>query len=194
MNNNNGGIPNSLLVLDGKNWIRWNKPIQSLFGFHETFEVVTNGIHMLAINAIDAQRVNHRDAKKKDCKALFCIQLAVDSPDIGQISHVESSKEAWDVLVKYYEGDSNNLETLKLEYLNGSLEAHELRIIERKGVQDSTHAPQAQTWKKHDVSNKFRGKTKSKKSWLNPQKHKVDSESSKRGEGTSTNKEEKKGV
>lgn len=30
--------------------------------------------------------------------------------------------------------ESNNLGTLKLEILVGSLEAHELRIVERKGV------------------------------------------------------------
>lgn len=90
--------------------------------------------------------------------------------------------------------ESSNLETLKLEDLTGSCEAHELRIVERKGVQDSIQALQAQTWKKHGGSNKFRGKTQSKNSWSNPQKHLVDSESPKRGEGTLTNKEEKKGV
>jgi hypothetical protein len=36
--------------------------------------------------------------------------------------------------------ESNNLETLKLEDLVGSLEAHEIRIFERKGVQDSIQA------------------------------------------------------
>lgn len=30
--------------------------------------------------------------------------------------------------------ESNNIETLKLEDLVGSLEVHEIRIIERKGV------------------------------------------------------------
>lgn len=95
-----------------------------------------------------------------------------------------------------------NLETLKLEDLVGSLYAHEMRIFERKSVQDSIQALQAQTWKKHDGSKKFKGKrdkTRIKKSWLNPQKHKVDdmpSKSSKRGEGNSyqKDKEEKKGV
>jgi hypothetical protein len=36
--------------------------------------------------------------------------------------------------------ESNNLETLKLEDLVGSLEAHEIRIFERNGVQDSIQA------------------------------------------------------
>lgn len=60
--------------------------------------------------------------------------------------------------------ESNNLETLKLEDLTGLLEAHELRIVERKGVQDSIQTLQAQTWKKHDSSNKSICKNQSKKS------------------------------
>lgn len=49
--NGTNGIPNSLSILDGKNWIRWRKHMQSLFSFHETLEVVTNGIPELAGNA-----------------------------------------------------------------------------------------------------------------------------------------------
>lgn len=113
MNRNNGGILNSLPIFDGKNSIQWNKQIQSLFGFHEILEVVTNGIHVLAANATDVQRVIHKDAKKKDYEALFCIQSAVDSTNFDRISHVESSKEAWDVLVKYYEG-SEKVKGVKL--------------------------------------------------------------------------------
>jgi hypothetical protein len=36
--------------------------------------------------------------------------------------------------------ESNNLETQKLEDLVGSLEEHEIRIFESKGVQDSIQA------------------------------------------------------
>ena len=38
---------------------------------------------------------------------------------------------------------SNQLETLKLEGLVCSLEAHDIRIVKRKGVQDSIQALQA---------------------------------------------------
>ena len=78
--------------------------------------------------------------------------------------------------------ESNNLETTKVEDLVGSLEAYELRIFERKGVQDSIQALQAQSWKKDGGSNKFKGKfdkTHSKKSWSNPHKNKVEDRSSK---------------
>ncbi|XP_058783325.1 uncharacterized protein LOC131658001 [Vicia villosa] len=95
--------------------------------------------------------------------------------------------------------ESNQLETLKLEDLVGSLEAREIRIVERKGVQDSIQALQAQLWKKNGGSNKFKGKfdkTQGKKSWSNPHKHQVkdkSSESSKRGGGNyRKDKEDKK--
>lgn len=51
--------------------------------------------------------------------------------------------------------ESSDLSTMKLEKLVGSLEARELRIIERRGVQESIQALQAQTWKKHSGSRKF---------------------------------------
>lgn len=54
--------------------------------------------------------------------------------------------------------ESNILETLKLEDLDGSLEAHGIRIVERTGVQDSIQALHAQAWKRHDGSEKFKGK------------------------------------
>lgn len=54
--------------------------------------------------------------------------------------------------------ESNNLETMKLRDLVGSLEAHEMRFVERKGVQDSIQALQTETWKKHGGSTKFKGK------------------------------------
>ena len=171
--------------------------------------MVANGVPALGEDATEAQRTAHKDAKKKDCKAAFYIQSAVDATNFDRISHAESAKEAWDILVNYYEGgekvkvvklqtlcqqyellsmgedekiaeyvskvqklvhlmkgygetltdkmivenvmctltshfdhvivaiqESNNLETLKLEDLVGSLEAHEIRIVERKGVQD----------------------------------------------------------
>lgn len=79
---------------------------------------------------------------------------------------------------------------------------HEIRIIERKRVQDSIQALHAQSWKKSGDSNKFKGKinkNRGKKFWSNPHKNKVDdraSESSKRGKGNfyRKDKEEKKGV
>ncbi|XP_050920350.1 uncharacterized protein LOC127137984 [Lathyrus oleraceus] len=142
----------------------------------------------------------------KQMKSLFEFHetLEVVNNDVSKL--VENATDAQRVTNKEAKKkesiqESNNHETLKLEDLVGSLEAHDIRIVERKGVQDSIQALQTQAWNKHCGSNKFKGKgdkTQSKKSWLNPQKHKVGdkaSESSKRGEGKSYQKyKEKKGV
>lgn len=88
------GIPNSLPILDGKNWVRWRKQMQSLFGFQETLKLITNGILELAQNVNDAQRVTHNDTKKKDCKVAFHIQSAVDATNFDLISHAELEKDA----------------------------------------------------------------------------------------------------
>src|SRR4051812_9918801 len=100
--NGTNGIPNLLPMLDGKNWIQWRKQMQSLFGFHETLEVVTEGVLAMAANASYAQKIAHNEAKKKDCKAAYCIQTEVDTTNFDNISHGESGKEAWDILIKYY--------------------------------------------------------------------------------------------
>ena len=54
--------------------------------------------------------------------------------------------------------ESSNLEILKLEDFIGLFEAHEMRIIERKSVQDWIQDLQARTWKKYGGSNNFKGK------------------------------------
>ena len=68
--------------------------MQSLFGFHETLEVVTDGVPALAANATDEQKKAHNKVKKKDCKAAYCIQTAVNAVNFDKISHVEMAKEA----------------------------------------------------------------------------------------------------
>ena len=47
--------------------------------------------------------------------------------------------------------ECNNLETPKVADLDGLLEAHEIRIVERKGVQDSIQALKYCSWKKNVI-------------------------------------------
>lgn len=55
--------------------------MQSLFCFHEILEVAINGVPELTNSANNAQRITHKETKKKDCKVAFCIQSAVDTTD-----------------------------------------------------------------------------------------------------------------
>ncbi|KAK2440388.1 putative mitochondrial protein [Trifolium repens] len=264
MASGNGGLPNNLPILDGKNWDRWQKQMKSLFGFQDTMEAVMNGVQALPANANQEARNSHRDMKKKAYKALYAIQAAVDTANFDRISHVDTAKEAWDILVKYYDGgekvkavklqslrrqyellqmeksdsigsyaakvqslvhtmkhcgeqitdkmivekvmrtltpnfdhvivaiqEVGNLAELKLEDLVGSLEAHELMINERKGVQDSVQALQAQSSKKHGA-NKGKNQNKSKNSSQKHGKFDAKSESFKKGGGPSNSKKKDK--
>ncbi|XP_004515992.1 uncharacterized protein [Cicer arietinum] len=178
---NGGGFPSNLPILDGKNWERWSASMRSLLGSQEVFEIVQDGYEQLAANPTERQQTTFKDCKKRDCKALFYIQQSVDSNNFDRISKAATSKEAWEILVKYYTGrekakkmklqmlrrqykllqmeedevvadyfnrilrtltqrydhivvaieESKDLDKMKVEDLQGSLEAHKLRVRER---------------------------------------------------------------
>lgn len=77
--NGNNDISNSLPIFD--NWIRWRKQTQSLFDFHETLKVVTNGVLELVEIATDDQRVVNKETKKKDDNTTLYISLGLVLPD-----------------------------------------------------------------------------------------------------------------
>lgn len=121
MMNGDNGIPNSLIILDGKIWEQWPKQIKSLFGFQETLEVILNGVPKLVEHVIEAQRTIHKDTKKRDCKTLFCIQFVVDGANFNRISHAEPEKEEWNIIVIYYE-EGEKVKGVKLQALRRKYE------------------------------------------------------------------------
>lgn len=68
--------------------------MNSLFGFHEKLEVVENDVPKLAQDATDVHKTAHKEAKKKECKTVYCIQSTVDLTNFDKIFHVESTKVA----------------------------------------------------------------------------------------------------
>lgn len=84
-------------------------------------EIVSTGLQELEENPTDAQRAAHRDAKKKDCKALFIIHQCVDPDNFEKIVSVSTAKEAWDILDKYYAG-ADKLKKVKLQTLRRQYE------------------------------------------------------------------------
>jgi len=123
---NNGGFGTNILVLDGKNWERWGALMKSLFDAQDFLELVENGYEDLAANATDVQRAAFKEQKKKDCKAFFYIQQNVDSKHFEKILKITRSKEAWDILAKYYEGN-DNVKQVKLQSLRRK---YELMLME----------------------------------------------------------------
>jgi len=51
----------SIPIPDGKNYNRWCVQMRVLFDYHELWDVVESEVSALADNAIEVQRVAHRD-------------------------------------------------------------------------------------------------------------------------------------
>ena len=103
--NGSSSFNTHLPILEVRNWERWSAVMKKLSGAQDLLEIVQNGVGDLAANATKVQRNVHKDLKKKDCKALFLIQQSLDEANFERISKTISSKEVWDILSKYQEGD-----------------------------------------------------------------------------------------
>jgi len=69
----------SVFILDEKNYNRWCLQMRVLFDdYHKLWDVIESGVSALADNATEAQRVAHRDQKKKDKKALYLIHQGMN--------------------------------------------------------------------------------------------------------------------
>ena len=110
----------SVPILDGKNYNRWCVHMRVLFDYHELWDVVDSGLSALASNATEAQRVTHRDQKKKDNKTLYLIHQGMNDKTFEQIEGVTTASEAWTILSTNYKGDDKikrvRLQTLRRQY------------------------------------------------------------------------------
>ncbi|XP_073221586.1 uncharacterized protein [Cicer arietinum] len=103
---NGGGFPSNLPILDGKNWERWSASMRSLMGAQEVFEIVQDGYEQLAANPTERQQTTFKDS---------------------------TSKEAWEILVKYYTG-GEKAKKVKLQMLRRQYEL--LQMEEDEAVAD----------------------------------------------------------
>jgi len=119
--NGSSSFNTHLPILEARNWERWSAMMKNLFGAQDLLEIVQDGVAELAANAIDVKRNAHKELKKKDCKALFLIQQSLDEGNFERISKTVSSKEAWDILSTYHEGD-DKVKLIKLQSLRRKFE------------------------------------------------------------------------
>jgi len=76
-----------------------------LFDYHELWYVVESEVSTLVDNAIEAQRVAHRDQKKKGNKALYLIHQGMNDETFEQIEGETTASKAWIILSTNYKGD-----------------------------------------------------------------------------------------
>ncbi|XP_073223464.1 uncharacterized protein [Cicer arietinum] len=152
---NGGGFPSNFPIIDGKNWKRWSVSMRSLLGVQEVFEIVQDGYEQLVANPIERQQTTFKDCKKRNCKALFYIQQMEEDEAVADyfnrvqvvvnqmrtigesLTEVVIIEKILRTLTQRYDHivvaieESKDLDKMKVEDLQGSLEAYELRVRER---------------------------------------------------------------
>ncbi|XP_050915507.1 uncharacterized protein LOC127130566 [Lathyrus oleraceus] len=146
-----------LPIFDDCNYERRTVQRKVVFRYQGVLDVIRSGVTPLDATPTEAARETHCEQMKKDDKAIYFLPQCVYSNVLEKIIEYETAKEAWDVLATTYVGDrqtkkvitgltpkldnlvaaieqSKDLDTLKLEQLIGSLEAHELKLKNRDGV------------------------------------------------------------
>ncbi|KAK2455781.1 hypothetical protein QL285_003203 [Trifolium repens] len=69
----NNGFRTHLPMFNGKNYDQWIAKMKVIFRFQDVLELVNNGVPALPTNPNDEQTAAHKEAQKKDGRALFII-------------------------------------------------------------------------------------------------------------------------
>jgi hypothetical protein len=69
-----------------------------IFGFQDVLDIIELGFASLGQNPTEAERAVYREARKRDCKAMFLLHQCVDVAHFEKISLDATSKEAWSIL------------------------------------------------------------------------------------------------
>ena len=124
----NVGTP-QLPIFKGVNYHFWSLKMSTLFKSQELWELVEKGFEDNQLEEPDQQL---KDKRKKDSKALFMIQSALDDEIFSRIAAATTSHEAWEILKQEYMGDKKVI-TVKLQSLRREFET--LNMQEKESVQ-----------------------------------------------------------
>ena len=94
---------------NGKNYEYWSIKMKTLFCSQELWDLVENGFteppDQATYNVLSqAQTDLLKENKKKDAKALFFIQHAMEVSIFPRVATTTRSKHAWDTLQNSYQG------------------------------------------------------------------------------------------
>lgn len=97
---------------------------------HDLWDLVENGFsdfEFQDVRLTAAQRTELKENKKKDAKALFYIQSALDETIFPRILGAEKPKEAWDMLKNGFQG-SKEVITVRNQSLRREFETLVMKI------------------------------------------------------------------
>ncbi|KAL1191628.1 hypothetical protein V5N11_000009 [Cardamine amara subsp. amara] len=86
----------------GEKYHLWSLKMKTMFRSQEIWDLVESGFEDTNPAAPEQQL---RENRKKDAKALFFIQSALDEDILSRIAAVNTSHEAWEILKREYLGD-----------------------------------------------------------------------------------------
>ena len=87
-----------------------------ILGYQEVLDIVQEGIPTLGEGATESQKTEHKELKKRDCKAMFLLHQCVDNAHFEKIAAADSSKDAWQILEKCNAG-ADQLKKVRLQTL-----------------------------------------------------------------------------
>lgn len=123
-NNNSVNVSQpSIPIFKGENYEFWSIKMKTLFKSQELWDLVENGY-----SEID-EEAKLRENKKRDSKALFYIQQAIDDTIFSKIASASTAKEAWTILRTSFHGSSTviqvKLQTLHREFQTMGMKKNE---------------------------------------------------------------------
>ncbi|KAL0375032.1 UNVERIFIED_CONTAM: hypothetical protein Sradi_3418900 [Sesamum radiatum] len=136
----------SVPIFSGQNYDYWAIKMKTYFQSQKLWEIVEEGVTLPedSSTSSSAEKGKLENKKAKDSEALYYIQTAVADHIFPRISVATSTKEAWSILQKEYQGsakydpivttieETKDITTLTVTELVGSLEAYEKRRSRRE--------------------------------------------------------------
>ncbi|KAI5336088.1 hypothetical protein L3X38_026222 [Prunus dulcis] len=118
-------------IFNGENYEFWSIRMKTIFKSHGLWEFVEKGADAKKKEkeeSRDAGKMTLTEVLRKDAKALGLIQGAVSNAIFPRISHEDTSKGAWDILMQEFHGDKQDLDVIEVQEVVTSLKSFELRL------------------------------------------------------------------
>ncbi|VVB15888.1 unnamed protein product [Arabis nemorensis] len=130
MSSNGRNMQALVPIFKGEKYHLWSLKMKMMFRSQELWDLVETGFEDPNPEKPDQPL---QEKRKKDAKALFFIQSALDEDILSRISAVNTAHEAWEILKQEYMG-AQKVITVKLETLRQKFET--LSIKEKESIQE----------------------------------------------------------
>ncbi|XP_074326944.1 uncharacterized protein LOC141664885 [Apium graveolens] len=123
--------------LTATNYGNWSIQMKVLLGSFDNWDIVESGYDEPADTATEAaftnaEKMNLKDTRKKDKKALYIIIQGVDESTFEKISDAKMAKDAWEILQKSFQG-VEKVKKVRLQVLHGEFENLKMKTSENIG-------------------------------------------------------------